>query len=417
MPGEEPSLESLVHRYSDDETLRTMTQRLITPAIVGETGSSAWGLNLGDSADPDSGLAAGAGRIGSFAVGTTDNSLAKLTVSGTADQIQQIIRAYSTQTANLAEWQNSAGTVLASIDPSGNPTISNTAPQLILKDTTTDAKYLLVKVGGDKAYLQEIGGTDGSLVTLDLANDRTGFGTDSPGSRVAIKGVGTTSDTSSFNITDSDGNSILYVRDDGKIGIKNSSPNDTLDIDGYIITKGIRDTDKDTQIQVEESVDEDKIRMDTGGVERFILDEKGRTLPTQPAFYVWPTIIQSNIPINTNVPIVFGYEYFDVGNNFAANTFTAPVSGRYHFDVHISTFHMDIDANSYIINLKTPEREYVYRFDPLSLDADPTNFSFSFSVLAQMNANSTAYVYIHQTGGAQQTDIYTESWFAGYLVG
>ncbi len=209
VPGEEPSLESLVHRYSDDETLRTMTQRLITPAIVGETGSSAWGLNLSDTADPDSGLAAGEGRIGSFAVGTTDNSLAKLTVSGTADQIQQIVRAYSAQTANLAEWQNSAGTVLASIDPSGNPTIQNTAPQLVLKDTTTGAKYLLAKVDGNKAYLQEIGGTDGSLITLDLANNRLGL-----------------SANSHINFGSTDGDSGYGIKDDsGTIKLKHSGGN------------------------------------------------------------------------------------------------------------------------------------------------------------------------------------------------
>ncbi len=230
VPGEEPSLESLVHRYSDDEGLRIMTKRLITPTVVGGTGTSAWGINFSGTADPDSGLPAGAGRIGTFAVGTTDTSGGKLTVSGTANQIQQLIKGYSAQTANLAEWQNSAGTVLASIDPSGNPTIQNTAPQLILKDTTTGAKYLLAKVDGDKAYLQEIGGTDGSLLTLDLSNNRLGIGENSPGSKMVVKGAGTTSTTSSFNVTDSAGNSVLYVRDDAYVGIRTANPEYNLTI-------------------------------------------------------------------------------------------------------------------------------------------------------------------------------------------
>ncbi len=44
---------------------------------------------------------------------------------------------------------------------------------------------------------------------------------------------------------------------------------------GGIISSGISDADDDTKVQVEESADEDKIRFDTGGTERMIIDDSG----------------------------------------------------------------------------------------------------------------------------------------------
>jgi len=38
------------------------------------------------------------------------------------------------------------------------------------------------------------------------------------------------------------------------------------------------------------------------------------------------------------------------------------------------------------------------------------------SVVADMDANDTAYVQFHQGGGVQQTDISVISWFSGVLI-
>jgi hypothetical protein len=61
-----------------------------------------------------------------------------------------------------------------------NQTIQNTAPQLTFSDSTASAKDLLVKTDGDKSYFQELAGSDGSLLTLDLANNKVGIGVASP---------------------------------------------------------------------------------------------------------------------------------------------------------------------------------------------------------------------------------------------
>lgn len=59
-------------------------------------------------------------------------------------------------------------------------TISNTAPSLVLTDTTASAKSLTVAVDANVADLRESAGASGSLLALDLANARVSIGTSSP---------------------------------------------------------------------------------------------------------------------------------------------------------------------------------------------------------------------------------------------
>ena len=52
------------------------------------------------------------------------------------------------------------------------------------------------------------------------------------------------------------------------------------------------------------------------------------TMPLQPSFLAQPTSTQDNVGITdgTSVTIALGTERYDVGSNFASNTFTAPVT-------------------------------------------------------------------------------------------
>lgn len=70
------------------------------------------------------------------------------------------------------------GTVTSAgaIDGSGNLTITNSAPFLLLSDNTASAKSLKIKADANQADLRETAGADGSLLVLDLANNRVGIG-------------------------------------------------------------------------------------------------------------------------------------------------------------------------------------------------------------------------------------------------
>jgi hypothetical protein len=164
------------------------------------------------------------------------------------------------------------------------------------------------------------------------------------------------------------------------------------------------------------------VTTDTAPTERMRIDSTGAvTMPYQPAFSVnnAPTT-QANIAINTVVTITWAGERFDQNADFdlGANSFTAPVTGKYQFNLVIRLQDVDIDADYYIISIVTSNVEYKYIFDPV-FASDPAYFTVNLSVLADLDASDTAYTTIYQGGGAAQTDITgdaTYTYFTGYLV-
>ena len=143
----------------------------------------------------------------------------------------------------------------------------------------------------------------------------------------------------------------------------------------------------------------------------------GPIAPAQPAFLVTPASSQDDISINTDTTIVFGTEVFDQGSNFASNTFTAPVTGKYQLSFAIRVDQIDSAATYYIVKIDTSNRDYeCFQIDPRKLSADPDYWSFSGAVLADMDASDTAVIKIYQSSGTGQIDISTTSYFSGYLV-
>ena len=62
-----------------------------------------------------------------------------------------------------------------------------------------------------------------SAVTVDLSNNRVGIGTTSPTSKLHIKGTDATSSNFSFKADDSTSTPLLYVRNDGSVGVGTSN--------------------------------------------------------------------------------------------------------------------------------------------------------------------------------------------------
>tara|TARA_X000001388_G_C2190017_1_gene107154 strand:+ start:19 stop:828 length:810 start_codon:yes stop_codon:yes gene_type:complete len=162
----------------------------------------------------------------------------------------------------------------------------------------------------------------------------------------------------------------------------------------------------------------DNLKFTTGGSERMRIDSTGAvTKPNQPAFHVQPASLQSNIAIDSNVTVVFDTETYDVGSNFASNTFTAPITGKYLLCFSLYLQAIDTAANYYEASINSSNRDYFpATIDPDFADADFNYFSLTGSSIVDMDANDTAKIVLRQSQGTAQSDINTPSFFSGALI-
>ena len=217
---------------------------------------------------------------------------------------------------------------------------------------------------------------DTNTLVVDSANNRVGVGTSSPSARLHLK-AGDNSYAGGIQIEDADSASKSAVTHvNGNLYISSNATQDHLAIDSI------------------------------GAV----------TMPYQPAFQVNPASEQSNIAVGSNVTVVLGTEVFDVGANFASNTFTAPVTGKYQLNLVLYFNYLDTASDYYVTNIVTSNRNYPFAIDPRAFGSDPVYWFVNSCVLADMDASDTATVVVVQASGTAQTDIATGTTFSGYLV-
>jgi hypothetical protein len=149
-----------------------------------------------------------------------------------------------------------------------------------------------------------------------------------------------------------------------------------------------------------------------------VIDSAGIvTQPLQPAFQVRPASTQSNLPLNTDTTILWGTEVADQNSDFSSNTFTAPVSGKYQLNLHLYFNQLNQGTAIYDLKIVTHNYTFVHVIDMRPFDADAPNWSFGVSVLAEMDANDTAYIVVKPyNSGSALADITTASHFSGFLA-
>ena len=136
-------------------------------------------------------------------------------------------------------------------------------------------------------------------------------------------------------------------------------------------------------------------------------------MPKQPAFNATNDGTQSNIALATQVTVALGTERFDQNADFASDTFTAPVTGKYQLNIFIRIDSLDSAAHYYELRILTSNSGYGIIMDP-DFGQDQAYFNMAFAVLADMDASDTAKVELRQEGGTQQTDI-LDARFSGFL--
>ena len=143
------------------------------------------------------------------------------------------------------------------------------------------------------------------------------------------------------------------------------------------------------------------------------------TMVKQPAVLVSKSTSQLNIAVNANTTHIWDNEQFDVGGDFASNTFTAPVTGKYLVCLQIRWQNIPTDINYIQTYLATTNgTRYMGLFgsgaDWFNNDCD--YYRESESAVIDMDAGDTFTVISTQSGGTQATDIGQESYLSIALL-
>ena len=141
------------------------------------------------------------------------------------------------------------------------------------------------------------------------------------------------------------------------------------------------------------------------------------TMPLQPAFLAVPSADQDNMSVGSRVTIVFGgTDIIDNNADFASNTFTAPVAGKYQLNAIVRVNQMDTDSNYHEVRIVTSNRTYPQFFNPTTTSG-ASYHTFNIATLADMDASDTAYVDYYSDNNAAEGDMIAGStYFSGYLV-
>jgi hypothetical protein len=101
-------------------------------------------------------------------------------------------------------------------------------------------------------------------------------------------------------------------------------------------------------------------------------------------------------------------EVYDDADDYDTSTytFTAPVTGKYQLFMFVRLDQVDAAADYVAIYITTSNRKYYTHMDPgVAGTTDFNKWGMNLSVIADMDANDTAFVEVRQSGGTQQMDV------------
>jgi hypothetical protein len=143
-----------------------------------------------------------------------------------------------------------------------------------------------------------------------------------------------------------------------------------------------------------------------------------QTQAAQPSFSAKNSVQDTNVTGNgATYTVDFDSERYDQNADFASDTFTAPVTGKYLLTTHILSGTVTSAADSETIRIKTSNSTYE-SFIELHLIAS-NNDGQMFAVIADMDASDTVTVELAVTGESSDVVNVQANYtiFMGHLLG
>jgi len=119
---------------------------------------------------------------------------------------------------------------------------------------------------------------------------------------------------------------------------------------------------------------------------------------------------------NTTYTIAFDTEAFDQGNDFATNTFTAPVTGKYMFNYQISLSNLGAAHTSAIVTIAGINTA---RFQPFVIVSSGGIVTFGGSIFVSLTAAATVTMAVTVSGSTKTVTVVggtSGTTMSGYLV-
>jgi len=144
-----------------------------------------------------------------------------------------------------------------------------------------------------------------------------------------------------------------------------------------------------------------------GTTDTFIMTAAGeRTMPLQSAFSAYNSTTDSNVTgAGTDYTCDLDSEIFDQNGDFSADTFTAPVTGRYFLTGTVEASGITSSHTAGIAYIKTSNRNYLEEhFDPYVASGGGTKI-FTVNCVADMDASDTAIMTFIVDNGSKVVDL------------
>ena len=312
-------------------------------------------------------------------------------------------------------------------DPS-NRFVAPKAASVFSGDGSTTAFTLDHAVGSDEDILVSVDGViQEPSVAYAVSNGTTLTFTAAPSSNSGnnifvyylFRTVGTVGHPSNQALTATTGTF------SDNVTLTGTTPTLTIGDAGAEDTKIVFDGNaQDFHIGLDDSADSLTIGLGSalGTTSHMIFDANGHiTKPLQSAFMVRSNQTQSNFTTGSFVTVDFHSERFDQNSDFDNTNmvFTAPVTGRYQFNILITPLEMDSAANYFqvIFDASNVVLQAGLVDSDTVLNSDSAYYMFSGSSLIDMDAGDTCKIKVYQSGGTAQSDLGDGSaTFSGYLV-